>query len=288
MPSLPPCPSGTSGKTTEQNDTGTSSQVLTTILTGESTTCASSITNRRIPSTYKDSELSTKQAHNIPSGLKNKAYVDAALREEFDFGSLQNLQDPTFHHRPLRLRDLERLEGNKFIIPQQERSNQHRKRSYQQKMNQPSGSGGYIDTADIYCDIEEESLPASRSTIPCISPPNLTHDSSSDSISPLPSTSSSANKIAFAHNIININERPRTTVEAITETTFWRLITQHISDPLLSFKNLIAESLLQAALGCLSAIIDASNTGSIVPRGKVRIRWTCVRQISSHLSPYLT
>src|SRR5277367_6271686 len=65
-----------------------------------------------VTSVDKEAKTSENTLDKISPAHKCQGHEDAVLRQEFDFGSLQNLQDGPFHHRPINLRDLARLESD--------------------------------------------------------------------------------------------------------------------------------------------------------------------------------
>lgn len=281
MSAQSPSPPGASREAAtpgKQSETSSTRQALPTSLPKRNRACV--VGDRRkyiIPSVDKEPEPSEKPLDKIASGQKWQPRGDIVLRQGFDFGSIQNLQDGAFYHRPISLRDLERLESDKFIIPPQEVSNQTRKRSSRAKRD-PSSDGGESVAADVTCSNERASTEALLTTLSSFS---LIQNSSSSTIAsstPLPITVA-VDQPDFRHNTVNANERPIAEPKETTRTRTIRTRIQDFAHPLVSFAYLAAGSALYGASSGLSAILEASNRRSNIPKDMVRIRWTCVRQI---------
>jgi hypothetical protein len=239
--------------------------------------------------------IGDKRKYSIPVGGKgpqssedaiNKSHPvyrkqpngDAAFRQAFDFGSLQNLQDEAHHHLPINLRDLERLESNKFIMPRQELSNQTRKRSRWSRNSQVVEGREPTATEMPYSN-EQNHLQVVKLTNSSM-PPTF-HDGDPPGASlhqPPPITDIPRNPEMRDHSIRE-NEgsmtRPAETIILESGNTGKR----HSMPPLVSFAKLIAASTLSGVSTSIIFILEKFTKSSNISRDIVRIRWTCVRSV---------
>jgi hypothetical protein len=203
---------------------------------------------------------------------------DAVLRQAFDFGSLQNLQDESHHHLPINLRDLERLESNKFIMPRQELSNQTRKRSRWSR-NSQLVEERESTAAEIPYSNEQNRLQAVK--LANLSMPPTCHDSDTPGayLPQPPPIADVLRNPELRNDTIQENEgsmaKPAETVILESGNTGKR----HSVPPLVSFAKLIAASSLSGVSTCIIFILEKFTKSSNIPRDVVRIRWTCVRKV---------
>lgn len=223
----------------------------------------------------QSSEEALNKVHPVYTKQPND---DVVLRQAFDFGSLQNLQDEAHHHLPINLRDLERLESNKFIMPRQELSNQTRKRSRWSRNNQVVEERE-LTAAEMSYSNEQNRLQVV--TLASSSMPPTCHDSDSPGASlpqSPPITDILRNPEMRGHSIQE-NERSMTRLAEAIILESGNTGKRNSLPPLVSFAKLIAASSLSGVSTCIIFILEKFTKSSNIPKDVVRIRWTCVRTV---------
>lgn len=262
----------------DQNEISSSPQPLTTLVPKRNFSRV--VGDRRkysVLTVTKDLKPAEKALDKVASGYMRHSDEDVVLRQAFDFGSLQNLQDGTLHHRPINLKDLERLESEKFIMPLQGLSNQTRKRSAWSRKDRPT-EGGESTVADVPCSNEQGGPQNLRPGSPSNSATWLSSGLLDSSFSQLPAVTGIPDQNEFRHHSTQENECSVTNLGETTRSSFWNTAIRRSTPPLVSFTQLAASSALDAVSSCLGSVLEASKRRSNIPKDMVRIRWICVRR----------